>query len=315
MTIAKKIWKDHSVLFASLENTYQNVRYYTGKKGKMARKKRIDKGDLNQFKQDETILKRWSMPKSKAPSKRTYQIPSKYNRVLWISDIHFPNHDVKALTTALEYGIEHEANCIVIGGDLLDMAPFTRFTVPPSAKFARDIFDQTVAFLASLRKNFPDAHIIYMQGNHDKWYETWLMTKCAEVFDDPYYQLETRLKLDQFNILFQPETVIVKAGKLPMLHGHTIVRGVFAPVNSARGAYVKSNHNLLIGHTHQVSVHSAKDLMGRSTKTWSTGCLCTLTPDYDPHNIRHTHGFAFITTDTNGEFTVRNFEIVNGKIR
>jgi predicted phosphodiesterase len=270
---------------------------------------------MQKGKQSKDILDKWTLPKSKAKGRKIYQIPANHDRVLWISDIHFPNHDVKALTTALDYGIEHNANCIVIGGDLLDNAPFTRFTVPPSAKFAREVFDETVKFLNTLRRNFPDAHIVFMQGNHDKWYEQWLMTKCAEVFDDPYYQLEARLELDKLGIVYQPENVIVKAGKLPMLHGHTIVRGVFAPVNSARGAYIKSNHNLLIGHTHQVSVHSAKDLMGRPTKTWSTGCLCTLNPDYDPHNIRHTHGFAFITTEKNGEFTVRNIEIVNGKIR
>lgn len=315
-TIAKKLFHDHPILFKSLETAYLRVRYYGGKQGKTNRSKLTNASEqVKNAKQDQAILNKFSIPKSKAKGKKIYQIPSQFNKVLWISDIHFPNHDVQALTLALNYGLDNGANCVIIGGDLLDNAPFTRFQVPPSAKFARQIFDDTVAFLESLRKNFPNAHILYMQGNHDRWYEDWLMTKCAEVFDDPYYQLETRLKLDEFGITYLKENVIVKAGKLPMLHGHTIVRGVFAPVNSARGAYVKSNHNLLIGHTHQVSMHSAKDLMGRPTKTWSTGCLCTLNPDYDPHNIRHTHGFAFITTDKNGSFTVENKEILDGKIR
>ena len=311
-TLAKKIYQDNSTVFSSFEQCYQKLRYHTGSSGKKNRK---SKPVTESVKRDQAIMNRWSIPKSKAKGRKIYQIPAQFDRVLWISDIHFPNHDILALSTALDYGLDKNANCIIIGGDLLDNAPFTRFQVPPSAKFAREVFDQTVEFLAALRKNFPKAHIIYMQGNHDRWYEDWLMSKCAEVFDDPHYQLETRLQLDRFNISYHRENVIVKAGKLPMLHGHTIVRGVFAPVNSARGAYTKSNHNLLIGHTHQVSVHSAKDLMGRPTKTWSTGCLCTLNPDYDPHNIRHTHGFAFITTEKNGNFIVNNFEIVNGEIR
>ena len=311
-TIARKIYKDNPTVFTSFEQCYQKVRYHTGTSGIKNRKL---SGIKEVPERDKAIYNRWSIPKSKAKGRKIYQIPAEYDRVLWISDIHFPNHDVLALSTALDYGLDKDANCIIIGGDLLDNAPFTRFQVPPSAKFAREIFDQTVEFLAALRMNFPKAHILYMQGNHDRWYEDWLMSKCAEVFDDPHYQLEARLQLDRFNISYHKENVIVKAGKLPMLHGHTIVRGVFAPVNSARGAYTKSNHNLLIGHTHQVSVHSAKDLMGRPTKTWSTGCLCTLNPDYDPHNIRHTHGFAFITTEKNGNFIVNNFEIVDGQIR
>jgi predicted phosphodiesterase len=315
--ISVKIYEENPHLFKNLENARTMVRYYAGKVGKKNRKSinNAKSGMESVAKQNKAVLEKWGISKTKAKGKKSYQIPSQYDRILWISDIHIPNHDEVALSTALEYGLSHKANCIIIGGDLLDNAPFTRFRVPPALRKAKDFFDQAVSFLTALRKNFPEAHIVYMEGNHDRWYSDWLIDHCAVVFDDPYYQLEARLKLEELNILFLTENVIVKAGKLPMLHGHTIVRGVFAPVNAARGAYTKSNHNLLIGHTHQVSVHSAKDLMGRPTKTWSVGCLCTLSPDYDPHNIRHSHGFAFITTETGGKFTVRNFEIVDGEIR
>mgnify|MGYP006266567451 CR=1 FL=1 len=314
--IAKKIVADHPTLFPNLEACRTMVRYYAGKAGKKnAKQVQLDPEMKKKTTQDKEVINRWNLPKSKAKGKQVYQIPSQYDRVLWISDIHIPNHDIQALTTALEFGIENKANCIVIGGDLLDNAPFTRFKVPPAAKFAREIFDQTIEFLQALRRNFKNAHIIYMQGNHDRWYEDWLMTHCPQVFDDPYYQVEARLQLEKFNIKFVRENIIVKAGKLPMLHGHTVVRGVFAPVNSARGAYLKTGHSIIIGHTHQVSEHSAKDLLGRKIKVWSTGCLCTLQPDYDPHNIRHSHGFAFIETEANGTYTVSNMEIIDGKIR
>ena len=316
LQIARKLHQDYPHIFHSVENARTRIRYYCGTQGKNSRKQLLPKNDMSAIgKQNSDVLKKWGLIKSKAKERKTFQIPKDRNKVLWISDIHIPNHDEVALSTALEYGLTNKANCIVIGGDLLDNAPFTRFRVPPKLRKAREFFDAAVDFLTALRKNFPDAMIIYMEGNHDRWYQDWLIDHCAVVFDDPYYQLEARLGLEQLGIQFLTENVIVKAGKLPMLHGHTIVKGVFAPVNAARGAYIKSNHNLLIGHTHQVSVHSAKDLMGRPTKTWSTGCLCTLNPDYDPHNIRHTHGFAFITTQPNGEFSVNNIEILNGEIR
>lgn len=311
--IARKLYDDHPLVFSSFEACYIRVRYYCNAQGK---KNRIKTSSyMAKPQRAKEVNQRWGLQKTKAKGKKVYQIPEKYDRICWISDLHIPNHDVQAVSAALDYAYEHKANCIVIGGDLLDNAPFTRFRVPPSAKFARGIFDEAIEFLKALRKNFPDALIIYMEGNHDRWYTDWLIDHCAVVFDDPYFQLEARLQLADLDIEYLKENVIVKAGKLPMLHGHTIVKGVFAPVNAARGAYIKSNHNLLIGHTHQVSVHSAKDLMGRPTKTWSVGCLCTLTPDYDPHNIRHAHGFAFITTEKSGKFTVRNFEIVEGEIR
>lgn len=310
--IARKIFHDHAILFSNFESAYLSVRYFAGKRGQ---KSRISPNLMKDQKTNKEVLEKWGLKKSKAPTKKVYQIPSNYDKICWISDLHIPNQDNDAVMTALEYAKQNKANCIVIGGDLIDNAPFTRFRVPPSARKAREIFDDARQFLVALRNNFPDALIIYMEGNHDRWYTDWLIDHCAVVFDDPYYHLEYRLGLADLNIEYLKENVIVKAGKLPMLHGHTIVKGVFAPVNAARGAYIKSNHNLLIGHTHQVSVHSAKDLMGRPTKTWSVGCLCTLSPDYDPHNIRHAHGFAFITTEKTGKFTVKNIEIVDGEIR
>ena len=313
--IGKKIFEDHPTVFTDVTHAYNMVRYYAGTKGKYSRKC-LGKNETTMIaKQNADVLKRWGLQKSKAKGKKFYQIPADKDKVLWISDIHIPNHDETALTTALEYGLANKANCIVIGGDLLDNAPFTRFRTPPNKKRAREYFDMATDFLSALRLNFPKALIIYMEGNHDRWYVDWLIDHCAIVFDDPHYQLETRLGLADLNIEYLKESVIVKAGKLPMLHGHTIVRGVFAPVNAARGAYVRSKHNLLIGHTHQVSMHSEKDITGKATKTWSTGCLCTLSPDYDPHNTKHGHGFAFIETEPSGAFTVKNFEIVDGIIR
>jgi predicted phosphodiesterase len=310
--ISAKLHLDHPELFKDLEDARVRVRYYTGTMGKKNRNKATS---IVKSERSIEMKEKYGLKKSKSKGRKVYQIPVKYNRVCWISDLHIPNHDSEAITTALNYAKANDANCIIIGGDLMDNAPFTRFRVPPSARMARSIFEDTISFLKALRANFPDALILFMEGNHDRWYTDWLIDHCSVVFDDPYYHIESRLGLADLGIEYLKENVIVKAGKLPMLHGHTIVKGVFAPVNAARGAYIKSNHNLLIGHTHQVSVHSAKDLMGRPTKTWSTGCLCTLQPDYDPHNIRHCHGFAFITTDKNGNFAVNNIEIVDGEIR
>lgn len=314
--IARKIYDEFPHLFKHPEQIRRQIRYYTKSQGESNRKRITKNVDMsNQIKTDDAILQRWGIKKGKAQRRKVYQIPAERDRILWISDIHFPNHDEQALTVALEYGLDNNANCIVIGGDLLDNAPFTRFTTPPDKKKAREYFDMAIDFLAALRANFPEALIVYMEGNHDRWYTDWLINNCAVIFDDPYYQLEARLGLDEFEIEFLKENVMVKAGKLPMLHGHTIIRGIFAPVNAARGAYLRSKHNLLIGHTHQVSMHSEKDISGKATKTWSTGCLCVVPPAYDPHNTKQTHGFAWITTQKGGDFTVNNFEIIDGRIR
>ena len=45
----------------------------------------------------------------------------------------------------------------------------------------------------------------------------------------------------------------------------------------------------------------------------STGCLCELKPDYMPFN-KWNLGFAHINVKPNGDYTVKNMRIINGKI-
>lgn len=61
-------------------------------------------------KQNADVLKRWGLKKSKDKGRKVYQIPADKNKVLWISDIHIPNHNEQALVAALEYGINNKAN-------------------------------------------------------------------------------------------------------------------------------------------------------------------------------------------------------------
>ena len=104
------------------------------------------------------------------------------------------------------------------------------------------------------------------------------------------------------------------AGKLAVVHGHFLVKGLFAPVNAARGVYLRAKQNCLIGHVHVPSQHTETDLHGNLVGTWSTGCLCSLTPDYQPHGGKASHGFATIKVHQDKSFTVENYHIHKGKI-
>ena len=99
-----------------------------------------------------------------------------------------------------------------------------------------------------------------------------------------------------------------------MTHGHLNIKGIFAPVNPARGVFLKAKTSLLIGHCHQVSEHTETTLKGKLISCWSTGCLCTLYQPYDPHNTKHSHGFAHVTVQKNGDYSVYNKRIFNGVI-
>ncbi|MFY8166237.1 MAG: metallophosphoesterase, partial [Sediminibacterium sp.] len=222
--------------------------------------------------------------------------------------------NIQAITLALDYGKEQKVNTIIINGDLMDFYQMSRFEKDPRKRSIKFEFDSTKAFLVILREAFPNAQIYWLKGNHDVRYEHWLMSKAPEVFDDPYFQMEERLRLNEQRIHLIGDKILVKAGKLHIHHGHLFFRGFMAPVNSARGLYMKAKESTICGHVHKISAHTETNLSGEITATWTTGCLCELSPDYHPFANGYGHGFAHIKVNLDKTYSLKNFHIINGKI-
>lgn len=254
------------------------------------------------------------LPESYKEERQDYILPLANNDILVISDVHAPYQDNNALTLALEYGYERKCNTIVINGDLVDFQKISRFTPSPRSVDTQTELDITRAILVAIRDTFPDAKIVWLEGNHDRRYQDYIWSKAEELAGDPHYLLSTRLGLDDLRIDFVDQTRLLKAGKLNIMHGHMIMRGLSQPVSPARGVYTKQKANTMIGHVHQVSEHTEYDANGGITTCWSTGCLTTLHPEYDPFNTKHGQGFAVVTTKTSGEFSVKNMRIFKNKI-
>lgn len=305
LTLAKALVAKYPMLFDTVEIARSVLRNMTGTHGPKSRlTKKLDHSPDNPMR----------LPKSYAADRTPFVLPDNANRILVISDLHIPYHSIDAITAALEYGKSHNANTVLINGDLIDFHHQSTFEHDATKRSTKQEFDAAREFLEILRREFPKAGIYFTEGNHDSRYEKWLMRKAPELFGDAHYTLQTRLGLDDLQIRWIDANTLVYAGKLSISHGHKIVRGVFAPVNAARGVFLKTKASHLIGHTHSVSEHTEKRLNGDIVTTWSTGCLCELTPEYDPFVNKYTHGFAFITTEPNGDFHVDNKRIYNGKI-
>jgi predicted phosphodiesterase len=301
-SLAEKAAHEYPTAF-SVESARSMIRAITGAQGTHLRNVTID------------IIKRepFELPISKASERKFYKVERK--NILWMSDIHIPNQNNKAIELAVGYGLDKNVDCIILGGDIMDNSPFTAHDAPPpSPDDVRDYFEMTQQFLAWLRSKFPKAHIIWIEGNHDNWLMRWLMKKAPILFNDPYYHLPQRLDLKKYNVDFFTQEYILQIGKLNASHGHTIVKGVFAPVNAARGAFVKTKSNYIIGHVHSTSQHIESNIKEEQIGCYSVGCLCELSPSYDPHNTKHNLGFAHIVVDNGGGFVVHNKMIINNKI-
>ena len=311
LKLARVIYKDHSLLFKNIENARDAVRRIEGKKGAVMAKRLTDKSMVME---EHRPFNPYNLPESHSKDRTPLKLPLACNNVLLISDLHIPYHDINAITIALDYGKKEQVNTIFINGDLIDFCQISKFETDWSKRSVREEFDAAKQFLVELRKAFPKAEIYWLKGNHDTRWEKFLMTKVHEIWDDPYFQLENRLQLNEQRIKLLDDKVLVKAGKLSITHGHHIMRGFFAPVNSARGVYMKAKQSTIIGHVHKVSTHSETDMDGNAVTTYSMGSLCEKRPDYSPLVSSYQHGFAHVRIENNGDYHLKNYQIINGKI-
>ena len=301
-TIARKIVLENKQ-FKSVEK----IRF-------VIRKLRGAAGQTNRIHSKETKFynQEYILPEESTYNSSPFKI--KENHVLVLSDIHIPFHDKIALTTVINWGKNHIVDAILINGDLIDSYQLSFFSKDPRERNYNQELEYTMEFLETLHETF-NVPIYYKLGNHDIRLERYMYDHAAELVGIAEMDIAKFLHLEEFNCKIIRDSRIINIGKLSILHGHEIGKGVFSPVNFARTLYLKAGISTLAGHTHQVSEHSGKRLNGEIVTCWGTGCLCNLRPKYSPIN-NWSHGFAYVknTKNTKDSFMVFNARIFNGVV-
>jgi predicted phosphodiesterase len=240
-------------------------------------------------------------------------LPTDVERWLWLSDVHIPYHDKAALTTALEYGESQRCDGVLLMGDILDLYGLSRFCRDPRARNAASEWEMFLRFVDALNERLKPKRIIWKPGNHEQRWERYMMSNAPEVWAMGGMRIEERADiLDRCVQVVSPMDVL-RTGKLGLLHGHELPRGISNPVSPARGAFLRTLSCVIVGHWHKATDHSVRSFDGVTVSTWSTGCLCDLHPLYAPLND-WTHGFAVIHTPTGGMWRVENRRIVQGEV-
>ena len=320
LQLARKIYNDNPEVFKDVEHVRSLIRYRKSKSGRYNRS--FSSKNYKEYKTEngEEAKKAgignplYTLPESEAEEWPPYVMPKGASRVLVLSDIHIPYHDVEALKTAVNYGKEKEANTVLLNGDILDCYALSRWEKDPRKRgFSGELAD-TRQFLRWLKQELPNAKIYFKLGNHEERYEKFLRIKAPELLDVSEFRLDILLRFGELGIELIDEQRIVQLGKLIVMHGHEFGRSVFSPVNPARGYYMRAKANILAGHNHQTSHHMEKNLKGEVVSAWSTGCLSELHPQYARVN-KWNLGFAFVEVFKDGTFEVDNLAIINGKIR
>lgn len=313
LKLARIMYNENNLSFSNVGTARSCLRYIEGKNGSIHRsRKTVQNSEF--LKTEARPYNPYKLPESHQEKREPFKLPLACNNILLISDLHIPYHDIDAVTIALDYGKVHNVNTIFINGDLIDFHGVSRFDKDPRKRSVKQEFEAAKSFLISLREAFPKASIYWLKGNHDIRWEHFLEQKVREIWDDPYFYLEERLQLNEQKVTLLDDKVLVKAGKLSITHGHHIFKGIFVPVSPARGAFLRAKQSVIVGHLHRTSFHQETDLDGNVIGCWSTGALCELKPSYSPMVSNSQHGFAHILIDKNEDFTVKNYQIINGKL-
>lgn len=308
-TLAKLMYNENKHIYNDTEDARTHVRVIRGKQGKRAKKYLKDKTHVENFKRSSNP---YSIPPSELKEYKPFYLPKDRKKILFLSDIHIPYHNIDAITLALDYGKERNIDTIWLNGDIMDMYKASDHLKDPTQKDLLYEFDVTMQFLKVLKKTFPNAQIYYKQGNHETRWERYLMRNAPVLFGFKEFELPFILKLNELGIHWIPNNQLAYFGKLAVIHGNEMRGG--GGVMVSRTLYLKAGESVIAGDKHKTNEYTKMTLGGSMVGTWSVGCLCELNPDYLPMGNDWNLGFAMIEIKSNGEYIVDNKRVHKNQI-
>jgi hypothetical protein len=223
-----------------------------------------------------------------------------------------PYHNLDALTEALTTLKKENVDAVLLNGDTIDCHMLSRFLKDPKKRDFKYELD-CLKNLFDILDKVLGCKIYFKIGNHEARYEHFLMMKAGELLGIEEFEFANIIKAREKGIQVIASNRYMKLNELNGIHGHEYIGGISAPVNVARGLYLRGKVSAFQGHNHATSEHTETDMNGKVTTTWSIGCLSELHPSYMPLN-RWNHGFAWVDLDDNGkDYQFFNKRIYKGK--
>ena len=310
LKLARIIYNDNKLLFKNVENARDMLRYIEGKKGVKRLNAKVLKSEF--YKEEDRPKNPYNLPISDETIYEPFII-SGFNKVGILSDVHLPYHNIDALTCAISYLQKEKVDAVLLNGDTMDCHHLSRFTRDPKKRDFKYELDTLKSFIEVIEKQLK-CKIFFKVGNHEARYEKFLMEKAHELKGIEEFQFENIIKSRAKGIDMIDSNRYMKLNELNGIHGHEYIGGISAPVNVARGLYLRGKVSAFQGHNHSTSEHSETDMNGKITTTWSIGCLSELHPAYMPLN-KWNWGCAMVELDKNGrDYQFFNKRIFNGRI-
>lgn len=307
---ARILYNAHPLLFKNINDARKKLLYNAGKNGKASLK---SLGKNTEFlEKEDRPYNPYNLPSSDETIYEPYIITG-HKRIGILSDIHIPYHSISALSLAIGYLKKQKIDGLLLNGDTIDAHRLSKYVKDPTKRDFKLELDTFKSVFEVLEKQFK-CKIYFKKGNHEDRYEAYLHEKAGELAGIEEFQFENIIKARARGIEVIGDQRVMKLNSLNGIHGHEYKGGISAPVNVARGLYLRGKVSAFQGHNHQSSTHTESDMNGKVTTTYSLGCLSELHPAYMPLN-KWNWGFGVVDLDENGEnFEFRNHTIYKGKV-
>lgn len=196
----------------------------------------------------------------------------------FISDLHVPFHDIRAVELAclvLEYV---KPGLVVIGGDRQDFYALSAFDKNPERVLElQDELDDGEAIGRMLNDAAGETEVVELIGNHEARLERYLR-KHPEVWSLEALSLPRLLKHEELGWRMGGERLDLLNGRLRLKHGD-VVRKHSAYTAKAENEKVKHQVNTISGHSHRMGAYFTTGPR-HTVGSWEAGCLCTVDPEW-----------------------------------
>jgi len=214
---------------------------------------------------------------------------------LCLPDIHFPDHDPRALKKALSLVKIRKPDRVVLLGDVVDFSAISRFPKSPRhTDFGREL-QRVRPLLRQLYEALERVpRVDWLAGNHEERLQKYLWRRAPELAEVGELTVPRLLEMPAGWRYHPPRAYL-------SVHGVLVFHGFKWASNTCTHNLGRYGCSSIQGHSHRLAVYYRGLPGGRVIAAAEAGCLCRLDVPY-AMLTDWAHGVAWIWS--NGEIEI-----------
>lgn len=232
-------------------------------------------------------------------------------RALVVNDLHIPLHDEGLVELVMfKIGKKIKPDVIFLNGDIIDNFSISRYEKHPSIRLGLDQEISAVrTFLQRLRATYPKARIVYIWGNHEFRFDTYITENASELYG--LVHLDKLLGCQELGIEVVKSVYRENWYRWGDLYiGHFDTCGTLAG-STAQKLLRSKGVSVLQGHVHRCGASSIA-LMDRTLYAYENGTLCDVSKQTYAKKPDWSASFAIVYL-VKGRAHVQLYPLKNGQ--